>query len=177
MPREIKIYKEAQHKTLLKLWETNHLLTCLAEECGEVMEAMYLKPNNKEKIEHELNDIIAVAHLLHDKDIVCADLEPNGTPTANDSSHPIFECVKDIQYFSHKAIRFGLLDTKPNSSRRNIDELKYLLHTLTLLMSTGDTFNLWKSHNIKITKVLKYLDYAKRTTLDIHDNMQTSEEF
>ena len=73
---------------LKKLWETNHLLTCLAEECGEVMEAMYLEPDNKEKIEYELNDIIAVAHLLYDKDIVCSDLESRRAPPIGNSVHP-----------------------------------------------------------------------------------------
>jgi len=141
------------------------------------MEIMFLEPDDEEKIEYELNDIIGVAHLLHSKDIVCADLDSNRNLTKGNNTRLIFKCVKDIQYFSHKAIRFGLLDTKPNSKRRNIDDLKHLLYTLVLLISADETYSLWEEHNTKIDKVLKYLDYAKRTTLGIHDNMQKSEDF
>lgn len=169
-------HNEEQSKTLLKQWETNHLLTCLAEECGEVMEAMFLEPDNKEKIEHELNDIIAVAHLLHDKDILCANLEAKQSDTV-DNTRSIFECVKNIQYFTHKAIRFGLDDTKPNSSRKNRDELYLLLWQLVQLITSDSSLNLWENFNIKIVKVLKYLDYAKRNTLGIYDNMKKSKDF
>jgi hypothetical protein len=165
-----------QNKQLIKLWETNHLLTCLAEECGEVMKIMFLEPDNKGKIEHELNDIIAVAHLLHNKDIVCADLDGNDMLTKSNNTNLIFECVGNIQHVSHKAIRFGLLDTKPNSQRKNIDEVKYLLHTLVLLISADETFSVNENHNNKIAKVLNYLDYAKRTTLGIHENIKQSKD-
>jgi len=167
---------EEQNKTLLKQWEINHFLTCLAEECGEVMEVMYLDPNNKGKIEHELNDIIAVAHLLHDKDILCVNLEVKQGETL-DNSRSIYECVKNIQYFTHKSIRFGLSDTNPNSSRRNCDELHFSLWQLAQLIASDSSFNLWESFNVKIVKVLKYFDYAKRNTLGIYDNMKQSENF
>jgi len=170
-------YNLELNTTLLKQWEVNHLLTCLAEECGEVMELIYLEPNNKKKIEQEMNDIIGVAHILYSKDIICADLNPVEVSHRNNCNHPLFRCIKDIQYFSHKAIRFGLLDAKPNSLKRNIDELKYLLHTLVSLISASNRFSLWENHDTKVKKVLKYLDYAKRTTLGIHDNIQRSETF
>jgi len=78
---EVYFESSALKDTLIKQWEINHFLTCLAEECGEVMEVMYLDPNNKEKIGHELNDIIAVAHLLHDKDILRVNLEVKQSET------------------------------------------------------------------------------------------------
>jgi len=168
--------RDEQNKTLLKRWKTNHLLTCLAEECGEVMEAMFLEPNNKEKIEYELNDIIAVAHLLHDKDILCADLEAKQSETLDDA-RSIFECVKNTQYFTHKAIRFGLDDTKPDSNKRNRDELHFLLNQLVQFIASSGSYKLWENFDIKTTKVLKYLDYAKRNTLNIYDNMKQSEVF
>ncbi len=166
-------------KELIKLWEINHLLTCLAEECGEVMELLYLDPSNKEKIEQELNDIIAVAHILYDKDIICANFEPKKILPDNikEAIHPIFECIKNIQYFTHKSIRFGLLDSKPNSKRRNIDELKYLLNSLSSIIFSSNNYELWESHNAKIVKVFKYLDYAKKNVLNTYDNIVASKDF
>jgi len=144
-------------KSLEKKLEENHLLTCLAEECGEVMEAMFLEPDNREKIEYELNDIIGVAHLLHDKDIVCANLDNPRIPLPSSSNKDIYTCVKEIQYFTHKSIRFGLLNFKQNSSKRNIDELSRLIQNLVALVYTSKKYNQYENFDAKKEKILKFM--------------------
>jgi hypothetical protein len=109
-----------------------HLLTCLAEECGEVMEILYLEPGNKQKLEHELNDIVSVAHLLKDNDFVVGDLEPTITVISDRYKigvlrNDIFFHVKEIHYYACKALRFGLNDKKPNSVHTNKDELEFFI--------------------------------------------------
>jgi len=149
--------QEDKIKSLKKEWERDHLLTCLAEECGEVMEAMFLEPDNKEKIEYELNDIIGVTHLLHDEDIVCANLDKPRVSVSGVSNKDIYTCVKDIQHFTHKSIRFGLLNSKPNSNRRNLDELTTLLQKLVLLIYSSKEYNLYENFDAKKEKVLKFM--------------------
>ena len=156
-----------KNKTLEKNWGRDHLLTCLAEECGEVMEAMFLEPDNKEKIEYELNDIIGVAHLLCEKDIVCANLDkPRGLESWLDlREEDIFICVKNIQYFTHKAIRFGLLNSHPNSKMRNIDEIQILLEKLIYFLHGSSKYSLYKNFDEKKEKVLKFMEYAREAVV------------
>ena len=154
--------EQEQIRRLNKLWETNHLLTCLAEECGEVMELLYLTPDDHQEIEHELNDILAVAQVLYDKGI----LEKCVSDVAERCNQKdIFECIKDIQYFSHKAIRFGLLDAKPMSLLNNKDQISRLSSGLGSLVDQSIVYSLWDNHGAKIDKVLSHIEYAQKNHL------------
>lgn len=68
---------------------SEHLLTCLAEECGEVsqrvMKALRFglaevqtgqSLNNAERIEEELRDLISVAQILHEDGILSKKFAP-----------------------------------------------------------------------------------------------------
>ncbi len=153
---------------LLALWRTNHLLTCLAEECGEVMELLYLEPENTKNIEYELNDLLSVANLLHKENILNSKLIQISTLIVhkdqdNNSYKNIYVCIKNIQYFTHKAIRFTLFDIKPNSKKRNIDEIKLLLEKLVVLIQADSKLNIWNINELKPKqeKVLTYLKIAE----------------
>ena len=73
----------------------------------------------------------------------------------------IYTHVKDIQYFAHKSIRFGLLNSKPNSNRRNLDELISLLQKLVLLIYSSKEYNLYENFYAKKEKVLKFMKHAQ----------------
>lgn len=154
--------EQEQIRRLNDLWETNHLLTCLAEECGEVMELLYLAPDDHKKIEHELNDILAVVQILQNKGII----DKYVSDVAERSNQKdIFECIKDIQYFSHKAIRFGLLDVKPMSLINNKDQISRLSSVLGSLVDQSIQYSLWDNHGAKIDKVLSHIEYAQKNHL------------
>lgn len=156
-----------------------HLLVCLAEECGEVKDVLYLDTNNTKKLEYEVNDIISVAHLLHDEDIIISNLEPisgglsdyYGKDIKHDFNRVLFKIVKDIHYFTCKAIRFGLNDTKPNSTRTNRVEIEFALNQLVFLLKESKSkLNLWDRDKLsaKEEKVKTHCELAiKNNTLQV----------
>ena len=132
-----------------------HLLTCLAEECGEVMDILYLEPDQKDKLEYELNDIVSVAHMLHDNDFVVGDLNPRGSESSHkywtgDFGRDMYFLAKEIHYFTCKSLRFGLYDYKPGSSRSNKMELEHLISQLILLLKNNKLgVHLWEREKLK----------------------------
>ena len=135
---------------------SEHLLTCLAEECGEVMEILYLDPSNEDELEYELNDIVSVAHLLNDNKIISVDLRPTNTQTSESEKtgvqyRNIFSLVSKIHYFTCKSLRFGLNGIKPNSIRLNKAELDLFLESLvTVLGNNNSDIKLWDRSELKV---------------------------
>ena len=134
-----------------------HLLLCLIEECGEVKDILYLEPDNDKELEHELNDIISVAHLLHDNDFVTVNLNlikknPSQKYKTGVLHRDIFFYINEIHYFACKAGRFGLQHRKPNnSSRTNKQEIEFFLEELITLLKSDDCYlNLWDRDRLKI---------------------------
>ena len=149
-------------KKLYKNWEKNHLLTCLAEECGEAMKELYLNLHVNEKLNIELNDVVAVAELLRELDIINPDLEANSIPNQK-IDEALYTCLSDIQFYTHKSIRFGLYSTHPSQERRNVDNIHSSLHALILIMDSREDLSVNKDHSKKKDKVIHYLELAKKS--------------
>ena len=138
-----------------------HLLTCLAEECGEVMKALYTADivsvdENKDEIEYELNDLFTVADILKEEGFLSKD----EVAVEKDKIFSIFEIVNEIQYNTHKAVRFGLDDMKPGGNNTNKENIEELLTQLKVWIKENDFVTLWGSNQKKKEKVYKFLDYA-----------------
>lgn len=134
-----------------------YLLLCLAEECGEVQRELYTTHSLaiKDKLEFELNDLLAVNKMLIDKCILNY-AEVNEFVFNKD----LFICINDIQYFTHKAMRFGLEDNKdkqlPLTNKLEIENNITLLKRLMV----DNNIPIWDNVRlqVKIDKVTKYYE-------------------
>jgi len=142
-------------------FEEQYFLTCLAEECGEIMELMFLDSDNSTKIELELNDIIAVATILDERNIIPLMMPVLQDGPKSNSTKEIYSVLKDILHVTHKSLRFGLLDLEPQTSIKNITKLQRLIPELINLIHFHCDYELWENHTAKKDKVLEYYDYAK----------------
>jgi len=105
--------------------ELKYLLTILAEECGEVQDAIHNSLPLPD-LTVELRDVIAVVDLINKNcelgvQLPCTFDWFNKTSTKNDT---IFNCVNKMQYYVLKGFRFGFDDIRPGYDKNNADELQ-----------------------------------------------------
>jgi hypothetical protein len=105
--------------------ELKYLLTILAEECGEVQDAIHNSLPLSE-LTIELRDVIATVDLINKNgglglQLSCEFGWFNKTPIKNDT---IFDCVNQMQYYILKGFRFGFDDIRPGYNKNNAEELQ-----------------------------------------------------
>jgi hypothetical protein len=105
--------------------ELNYLLTKLAEECGEVQDAIHNSLPLSD-LTMELRDVIATIELINQNgglgvQLPCSFDWFNKTSTKTDT---IFNCVNKMQYYVFKGLLFGFDDIRPGYDKNNAEELQ-----------------------------------------------------
>ncbi len=145
--------------------DLDYFITCLAEEGGEIMELLYLEPACHSQIEVEVNDLIAVADLLHERNVLSFTLEPIVVVgEMYNTQKELFTCVNKIQYFAHKSLRFCIDDSHPQSNITNREQINKLLNELIELIYHDININTWSKAELqpKKDKVLRFLEEARK---------------
>ena len=142
-----------------------YLITCLAEECGEVLELLYtnkLKKNLVEEEIFEINDLLGVANLINKKDII--KLELNSLLKDEDEYNKIInkkEKLRDIlnnkinklQYLLFKSLRFGLENKyKEELNNKKQIEIKFqeIISILNILDKDIIKEDMWEKKEEKV---------------------------
>lgn len=107
--------------------EFDYLLTVLAEECGEVQDAIHNSLPLSDLI-IELRDVIATVDLINQNgklgvQLPCTFDWSNKTFIKDDT---IFKCANKMQYYIFKGFRFGFDDIRPGYDKNNAEELQNL---------------------------------------------------
>lgn len=108
--------------------EFDYLLTVLAEECGEVQDAIHNSLPLSDLI-IELRDVIATVDLINQNgglgglggQLPCTFDWSSKSFTQDDT---IFKCVNKMQYYIFKGFRFGFDDIRPGYDKDNAEELQ-----------------------------------------------------
>lgn len=105
--------------------ELNYLLTKLAEECGEVQDAIHNSLPLCD-LTIELRDVIATIDLINQNGTLGVQLPCsfdwfNKTSTKADT---IFNCANKMQYYIFKGLLFGFDDIRPGYNKNNVEELQ-----------------------------------------------------
>lgn len=141
-----------------------YYLASFSEEAGEVMDLLYLDSKNKDEIEHEINDIIAVAEILVREEYIHFNFNlDRSRKIINISDKQLFTELKNIHYFSSKAIRFGLLDTKPKSDITNKEQIESCMNNLLAIVAQRPELKIWRmeEREYKRNKVDMFFEYSK----------------
>lgn len=109
--------------------ELKYLLTILAEECGEVQDAIHNSlPLSDLTI--EMRDVIAVVDLINKNGGLGVQLPMalNWSERVHEDNREaakteLFECANKIQYYIFKGFRFGFDDIRPGYDKNNAEEL------------------------------------------------------
>ncbi len=105
--------------------ELKYLLTKLAEECGEVQDAIHNSLPLCD-LTIELRDVIATIDLINKNgglgvQMPCTFDWFNKPSVKNDT---IFNCVNKMQYYIFKGFCFGFDDVRPGYNKNNSEELQ-----------------------------------------------------
>jgi len=157
------------NNTDIDFFDQQYFLTCLAEECGEIMEILFLKPDSLSELELEINDLFGVAELLKEKKIIDFYLDRSSnfysTESKEETLKRIYKIVYDIQTLSHKSLRFGIDNINPYLNETNKRLLEQSLFSLVVTVNGFGFISIYSDFDKKKHKVLKYLKISKENLI------------
>lgn len=113
-----------------------HYLSKLGQECGEVVEAILYE--KQEQLEQEINDFFGAFKLLFDEKIITQDSLKNIPKEEYKNYYGDFRkygftrAFLTIQYFTYKAVDFGLQEIRPNGKYTNEQEIVILFNLMNI---------------------------------------------